>query len=257
MELAPNHRPTIEYVRELRTKLNRDFPGVQLYDLPTDIVSKILNFGLPAPIDIQIAGRDLLADRRFADNLLNQLKFVPGIVDLRIQQMFNQPSLHIQLDRTKAEEIGFGPKATRRIGSPSGSSRSGSAGSQPAATRVGRGGWMGRTVLICRPRSFPVSATSPPAGRNPARVAVSPRKGSATCPSPTGTRVTLAPLLPSGATSLAVTGTTESSVAKSSSTVRPSARHSAMATRRDGSDAPDSTAEIACRDTPAISATCC
>ena len=62
VELAPNHRPTIEYVRELRTKLNRDFPGVQLYDLPTDIVSKILNFGLPAPIDIQIAGRDLLAE---------------------------------------------------------------------------------------------------------------------------------------------------------------------------------------------------
>ena len=65
VELAPNHRPTIEYVRELRTELNRDFPGVQLYDLPTDIVSKILNFGLPAPIDIQIAGRDLLADRQF------------------------------------------------------------------------------------------------------------------------------------------------------------------------------------------------
>jgi CzcA family heavy metal efflux pump len=110
VELAPNHRPTIEYVRELRTKLNRDFPGVQLYDLPTDIVSKILNFGLPAPIDIQIAGRDLLANRRFADNLLNQLKMVPGIVDLRIQQMFNEPSLHIHLDRTKAEEIGFSAK---------------------------------------------------------------------------------------------------------------------------------------------------
>ncbi|MGC2419169.1 MAG: efflux RND transporter permease subunit [Candidatus Acidiferrales bacterium] len=110
VELAPNHRPTIEYVRELRTKLNRDFPGVQLYDLPTDIVSKILNFGLPAPIDIQIAGRDLLANRQFADNLLDQLKMVPGIVDLRIQQMFNQPSLHIQLDRTKAEEIGFSAK---------------------------------------------------------------------------------------------------------------------------------------------------
>jgi CzcA family heavy metal efflux pump len=110
VELAPSHRPTREYVRELRTKLNRDFPGVQLYDLPTDIVSEILNFGLPAPIDIQIAGRNLLADRRFADNLLNQLKFVPGVVDLRIQQMFNQPRLHIQLDRTKAEEIGFSAK---------------------------------------------------------------------------------------------------------------------------------------------------
>ncbi len=110
VELAPNHRPTIEYVRELRTRLNRDFPGVELYDLPTDIVSKILNFGLPAPIDIQIAGRDLLGNRQFADNLLDQLKMVPGIVDLRIQQMFNEPSLHIHLDRTKAEEIGFSAK---------------------------------------------------------------------------------------------------------------------------------------------------
>ena len=107
IELAPKHRPTLEYVRELRVKLNRDFPGVQFYDLPTDMVSNILNFGLPAPIDIQIAGRDLLADRQFADNLLNQLKFVPGIVDLRIQQLFNEPRMHIEVDRTKAKEIGF------------------------------------------------------------------------------------------------------------------------------------------------------
>ena len=87
------HRPTLEYVRELRVKLNRDFPGVQLYDLPTDMVSNILNFGLPAPIDIQIAGRDVLADRQFADNLLNELKIVPGVVDLRIQQLFNGPQI--------------------------------------------------------------------------------------------------------------------------------------------------------------------
>jgi CzcA family heavy metal efflux pump len=107
VELTPKHHPTEEYVRALRVKLNRDFPGVQLYDLPTDMVSNILNFGLPAPIDVQIAGRDLLADRRFADSLLNQLKFVPGIVDLRIQQLFNEPRLHIDVDRTKAKEVGF------------------------------------------------------------------------------------------------------------------------------------------------------
>ena len=107
VELAPKHHPTEEYVRALRVKLNRDFPGVQLYDLPTDMVSTILNFGLPAPIDVQIAGRDLLADRRFADHLLNELKFVPGIVDLRIQQLFNEPRLHIEVDRTKAKEVGF------------------------------------------------------------------------------------------------------------------------------------------------------
>jgi CzcA family heavy metal efflux pump len=107
VELTPKHRPTEEYVRLLRVKLSRDFPGVQLYDLPTDMVSNILNFGLPAPIDIQIAGRDLLANRQLADNLLNQLKFVPGAVDLRIQQLFDQPRLHIEVDRTKAKEIGF------------------------------------------------------------------------------------------------------------------------------------------------------
>ena len=107
VELAPKHHPTEDYVRELRVKLNRDFPGTQFYDIPTDMVSNILNFGLPAPIDVQIAGRDLLADRRFADNLLNQLKIVPGVVDLRIQQLFNEPRLHIEVDRTKAKEIGF------------------------------------------------------------------------------------------------------------------------------------------------------
>jgi len=86
VELAPEHRPTIEYVRELRMKLTRDFPGVTFYNLPVDIVTQILNFGLPAPIDVQIVGRNLDANRAFAENLLNKLKFIPGTVDLRIQQ---------------------------------------------------------------------------------------------------------------------------------------------------------------------------
>ncbi|HVB87792.1 MAG TPA: efflux RND transporter permease subunit [Candidatus Dormibacteraeota bacterium] len=107
VSLAPNHRPTAQYVREMRRVLNQDFPGVQFYDLPTDMVSKILDFGLPAPIDVQVVGRNLLANRRFADALLNKLKFVPGTVDLRIQQAFNQPRIHIQVNRTKAEEIGY------------------------------------------------------------------------------------------------------------------------------------------------------
>ena len=107
VELSENHRPTQEYVRELREKLAHDFPGVSFYSIPTDIVSQILDFGLPAPIDIQIVGRDLNNNRRFADNLLNQLKFIPGTVDLRIQQVFDQPSLHIEIDRTKAQQIGY------------------------------------------------------------------------------------------------------------------------------------------------------
>jgi CzcA family heavy metal efflux pump len=107
VELAKDHRPTKEYVRGLRAKLSKDFPGVTFYDLPVDIVTQILNFGLPAPIDIQIVGRNLPANREFAGRLLNELKFIPGAVDLRIQQPFNYPKLHIDVDRTKTSEVGF------------------------------------------------------------------------------------------------------------------------------------------------------
>ncbi len=102
-----NHRPTNEYVRQLRMKLPRDFPGVTIYELPVDIVTQILNFGLPAPIDIQVVGRNLTANHEFADDLMNKLKFVPGVVDLRIQQPLNYPKLHIDVDRTKASEVGL------------------------------------------------------------------------------------------------------------------------------------------------------
>ncbi|HEY0704776.1 MAG TPA: efflux RND transporter permease subunit [Candidatus Acidoferrales bacterium] len=105
--LTKDHRPTAEYQHDLRLKLNREFPGVTFYFLPADIVSQILNFGLPAPIDVQVVGRDLQGNREFANNLLNKLKFVPGIVDLRIQQTFDQPKFHIDVDRTKAQQIGF------------------------------------------------------------------------------------------------------------------------------------------------------
>jgi len=107
VELTPKHRPTAEYVNELRTKLQRDFPGITFYQLSVDIVSQILNFGLPAPIDVQIVGRKLEPNRTFAEKLMNQLKFVPGTVDLRIQQPFNYPKLHIDVDRTKANQVGF------------------------------------------------------------------------------------------------------------------------------------------------------
>jgi multidrug efflux pump subunit AcrB len=98
VELSKGHRPTEEYVHSLRERLNRDFPGVTFYFLPADIVSQILNFGLPAPIDVQVIGRNLVADREFADNLMNQLKFVPGTTDLRIQQPFDQQIGYTQRD---------------------------------------------------------------------------------------------------------------------------------------------------------------
>ena len=123
VELAPGHRPTAEYVSEIRSRLAQDFPGVGFYAVPVDIVSQILNFGLPAPIDIQVVGRRLVANRDFAENLMNELKFVPGTVDLRIQQPSNYPKFHIDVDRTKTNQVGFTEKdvATNLLISLSGS----------------------------------------------------------------------------------------------------------------------------------------
>ena len=125
VELSKDHRPTKEYVRELRLKLAHDFPGVVFYDLPVDIVTQILNFGLPAPLDVQIVGRNLTANRAFAESLINKLKFVPGAVDLRIQQPFNYPKFHIDVDRTKTSQVGFTQKdvANNLLISLSGSSQ--------------------------------------------------------------------------------------------------------------------------------------
>ncbi len=95
VSLAEGHRPTADYVRALRLALPRQFPGVQFTFIPADIVSQILNFGLPAPIDVQVVGRDLDANRRFAAMLRDRLSHVPGLVDLRVHQAFNQPQLHL------------------------------------------------------------------------------------------------------------------------------------------------------------------
>ena len=107
VSLKENHRPTQEWVRTLRSKLNEEFPGTLFYFLPADMVTQILNFGLPAPIDIQIEGNNVAGNRRFADQLLAQLRPVSGVVDLRIQQPFDQPKLHITVDRTKAAQAGL------------------------------------------------------------------------------------------------------------------------------------------------------
>jgi len=107
VSLAAKHRPTAEYVHDLRLKLARDFPGVTFYFLPSDMVTQILNFGLPAPIDIQVVGNDLEGNRQFADKLLARVREVSGTADLRIQQTFDQPKLHIDVDRVKAANIGF------------------------------------------------------------------------------------------------------------------------------------------------------
>ena len=107
VSLAREHRPTEEFVRVLRASLPREFPGTEFYFLPDDIVSQILNFGLPAPIDVQIVGKNVEANRDLADRIMNQMRRIPGIADLRIQQTFDQPKLHVFTDRTKAAESGY------------------------------------------------------------------------------------------------------------------------------------------------------
>ncbi len=105
--LSENHRPTEQYVRALRRELPRQFPGTSFYFLPDDIVTQILNFGLPAPIDVQIIGKNIEANRRLADRMMDQFRRIPGIADLRIQQAFDQPQLHVVTDRVKAAQSGY------------------------------------------------------------------------------------------------------------------------------------------------------
>ena len=107
VSLKENHGPTADYVRELRKSLPSEFPGTTFYFLPADIVTQILNFGLPAPIDIQIEGADVQGNRQTADKILNEIRQVPGIADARIQQNFDYPKFDVAVDRTKAAGGGF------------------------------------------------------------------------------------------------------------------------------------------------------
>jgi multidrug efflux pump subunit AcrB len=105
--LAAKHHPTDGYVQDLRAKLVHEFPGDTFYTLPVDMVTQILNFGLPAPIDIQVIGQNVLANRDFADKLLKEVSYVPGTADLHIHQPFNNPQLLVDVNRSKAADIGL------------------------------------------------------------------------------------------------------------------------------------------------------
>jgi len=106
ISLTPRHAPTAEYVTRLRAELPRRFPGMSFSFLPADIVSQILNFGTPAPIDLQIRGNDLNADYAYASKLLAQIRHVRGIADARIQQSARLPTLDVNIDRTRAQFTG-------------------------------------------------------------------------------------------------------------------------------------------------------
>jgi len=107
VSLKKDHTPTPDFVRTLRERLPREFPGVTFYFLPSDIVTQILNFGLPAPIDIQIEDADNTGNRNVADAMMQELRKVPGLVDLRIEQPDDSPVLNVTVDRTKALQGGY------------------------------------------------------------------------------------------------------------------------------------------------------
>jgi multidrug efflux pump subunit AcrB len=107
VSLQAKHHPAANYVRQLRIDLPREFPSVTFSFLPADMVTQILNFGLPAPIDIQIDGANIEDNHQVANRILSEVRTVPGIADARIEQAFDYPRFDIQVDRTKAVQVGY------------------------------------------------------------------------------------------------------------------------------------------------------
>jgi len=107
IKLKEGHRPTAEYIKAMREELPAAFPGMTFAFLPADIVSQILNFGAPAPIDLQVRGMDANANYAYANKLLTRLRRIPGIADARIQQSPNTPTFNVEVDRTRAQYVGL------------------------------------------------------------------------------------------------------------------------------------------------------
>ena len=107
IKLTEHHGPTADYVRELRQRLPEMFPGFAFSFLPADIISQILNFGAPSPIDVQVRGSDLNANFEHANRLLARIRQVPGVVDARIQQSRSAPVFAVDIDRTRAQYVGL------------------------------------------------------------------------------------------------------------------------------------------------------
>jgi multidrug efflux pump subunit AcrB len=107
IKLREGHRPTAEYVKLMREQLPPAFPGMTFAFLPADIVSQILNFGAPAPIDLQVRGANLDGNFAYASKLLSRIRRIPGIADARIQQSPSNPTFNIDVDRTRAQYVGL------------------------------------------------------------------------------------------------------------------------------------------------------
>jgi multidrug efflux pump subunit AcrB len=107
INLSEGHRPSADFVRTLRARLAAEYPSTTFAFLPADMITQILNFGLPSPIDVQIVGFNVPANRAFANSLLQKLHTVPGAVDLHIQQSGDYPQFNVDVDRTKAQLVGL------------------------------------------------------------------------------------------------------------------------------------------------------
>ena len=125
ISLKGHHAPSADYVKRMREVLPRQFPGVTFSFLPADMVSQILNFGSPAPIDLQVVGSNLPADRKYAEDLLARIKVIPGVADARIQQAFQEPTLNVNVDRSLAGLVGLNERdaATAMLTTLAGSSQ--------------------------------------------------------------------------------------------------------------------------------------
>jgi CzcA family heavy metal efflux pump len=108
ISLSPeHHRTTAQYVRQLRRELPRRFPGVEFFFQPADIVSQILNFGLPAPVDIQVVGANMEGNYEIAQRIANRLRTIPGAADVHVQQLMSLPTLYLDMDRTRINQVGL------------------------------------------------------------------------------------------------------------------------------------------------------
>jgi multidrug efflux pump subunit AcrB len=109
ISLNEGHQPTARYVEQLRRELPRRFPGVEFFFQPADMVTQILNFGLPAALDIKVTGADLRADYDIAAQLMKQIQMIPGTVDTHIHQRLDLPTLSLNMDRTQLQQLGLSP----------------------------------------------------------------------------------------------------------------------------------------------------
>jgi multidrug efflux pump subunit AcrB len=107
MSLKGGHAPTETYITRLRAELPKRFPGVEFFFQPADIVTQILNFGLPAAIDVQFTGPNVAANARLAADLTQKIRQIPGAVDAHVHQRFDAPALNLQMDRTRLQQLGL------------------------------------------------------------------------------------------------------------------------------------------------------